>query len=466
VDSEKPDQAGPATPVPATDPFPARVAGPIPAAVAEPSSPPAEAADLRASFESLGNLAAGVAHAFSNALTAIGGSAELLRERVTDPVAVEDVERIRATVAHASVITRQLLRLADRQVVRPEVINLGEQVEQIIGWLGALLGENLRLETEIDPAAGPVRVDPDEVAEAILVLATNARDAMAGEGTLHIGVRRIELDAPLQPQAVPAPGPRLGSPPEGWRPGPTAIPHSIGDPVPAGSWVVLEVVDYGIGMSLEAQRNLFRPFFTTKRGRGAAGLGLAAVHAVAIRAGGAVSVTTAPDEGTTVRIHFPSLDRPHGSGAVDGSAPAAASTRGLTALLVEDDPDVRAFTTSALRRLGFEVLSAGNPEEAIGRAAAHPEPIALLVSDVVMPEMTGPSLAAQLASVRVDLAVLFMSGHAFEAGPQVLELPRGSTFLRKPFGVQDLARAVAEAMGPAPVGGAPRGRLNRTTRPR
>jgi two-component system, cell cycle sensor histidine kinase and response regulator CckA len=462
VDPETPDQAGPASPVPAAD------SSPAPAA--EPSPTPPEAANLRASFESLGNLAAGVAHTFSNALTAIGGSAELLRERVTDPVAMEDVERIRATVAHASVITRQLLRLADRQVVRPEVINLGEQVEQIIGWLGALLGENLRLETEIDPAAGPVRADPDEVAEAVLVLATNARDAMAGEGTLHIGVRRIELDAPLLPQGPPVAGARTGvppgSPPEGWRPGAVSIPHSIGDVVPAGSWVILEVTDNGMGMSLDAQRNLFRPFFTTKRGRGAAGLGLAAVHAVAIRAGGAVNVITAPDEGTTVRIHFPSLDRPHVSGTAEGSAPAATSTRGLTALLVEDDPDVRAFTTSALRRLGFEVLAAGNPEEAIGRAAAHPEPIALLVSDVVMPEMTGPSLAAQLAAVRIDLAVLFMSGHAFEAGPQVLELPRGSTFLRKPFGVQDLARAVAEAMGPAPMGGAPRGRLNRTTRPR
>ncbi len=428
---------------------------------------PAEASDLRASYESLGNLAAGVAHAFSNALTAIGGSAELLRDRVTDPIALEDVERIRATVAHASGITRQLLRLADRQVVRPETIDLGDHVGHVISWLGPLLGENLRLATEIEPAAGPVRVDPDEIAELILVLATNARDAMAGEGTLHFCVRRFETPVPILPRMPGggAPHSHLTLVTDG-ETAPAELPHPIGDVVAAGAWVVLEVTDTGAGMSADAQRNLFRPFFSTKRGRGAAGLGLAAVHAVARRAGGAVTVVTAPNQGTAVRVHFPALAATRLADGGDATAPATVAAHGLTALLVEDDPDVRDFTTSALRRLGFEVLVASNPEEAIGRAAAHPEPIALLVSDVVMPEMTGPALAEQLGAVRSDLAVLFMSGHAFEGGPQLTELPRGSHFLRKPFGVQDLGRAVTEALGPTPDDGAPRGRLNRGGRAR
>jgi two-component system cell cycle sensor histidine kinase/response regulator CckA len=403
-------------------------------------------ADARvATFESLGSLAAGVAHAFSNALTAIGGSAELLRDHVTDPAALEDVERIRATVAHASGITRQLLRLADRQVVRPEVIDLGDHVAEVMGWLAPLLGEPIRLVTELDPATGPVRIDPDEVAELILVLATNARDAMAGQGTLRLSVRRVETTAEIVPSGYPAP---------------------IGDGVPAGAWVVLEVADTGDGMSPEAQRNLFRPFFTTKRGRGAAGLGLAAAHAVVHRAGGVVHVVTAPDHGTVVRIHFPAVARPAPHEVSPPPSSLSPSGRGLSALLVEDDPDVRAFTSSALRRFGFEVLVASNPEEAIGRAAGHPDPIAVLVSDVVMPEMTGPALAVQLKAVRRDLAVLFMSGHPLDAERQLPELPPGAHFLRKPFGARDLAAAIAEAMGPAPADGQLRGRLSRVARPR
>jgi len=399
----------------------------------------AEPPEHLASFEELGSLAAGVAHAFSNALTAIGGSAELLRQRVSDPAAIEDVERIQATVAHASGITRQLLRIADRQVVRPENADLGELVGRVMGWLGPLLGERIRLQLELDPAAGLVRVDPDEIAELILVLATNARDAMAGDGTLRLSVRRV-----VAPSEIPA----------------TGYPGPIGDPVPAGSWVALEVADTGSGMTAEAQRNLFRPFFTTKRGR-ASGLGLAAAHAVTRRSGGAVNVVTAPDLGTAVRIHFPSIVR---ADAAEASAPAHVRplpVAGLTALIVEDDPDVRGFAASALRRMGFEVLVASNPEEAIGRAAGHPEPIALLLADVVMPEMTGPALAEQLRTMRTDLAVLFMSGHAFDAAADVSELPAGAHFLRKPFGPQELSAAITEAMGPAPAGGAERGRLNR-----
>ena len=364
-------------------------------------------------MEAIGRLAGGVAHDFNNLLTVILSYSDLLLEDLPAGSADrDDVTQIRKAAQGASELTRQLLAFSRQQVLQPKVVDLNTAVSGIERLLARVLREDIKLRCALAPDAGTIRVDPGQLEQVLMNLAVNARDAMPQGGLLTIETANVDLDAEyLQAHAMAKPG----------------------------RYVMLAVTDTGVGMDAATQARIFEPFFTTKEVGKGTGLGLATVQGIVQQSGGFIWVYSEPDHGTVFKIYLPLVDEP----VSQTERATAEDTRGTeTVLVAEDVTAVRAVTREMLRRYGYTVLEAADGATALEVAANFKEPIHLLLTDVVMPDLNGRDLAARLQAARADLKVLFMSGYTDDAVVRHGILQQGIAYLQKPFTPESLARKV------------------------
>src|SRR5947199_809748 len=370
-------------------------------------------------MEAVGRLAGGVAHDFNNILTAITGHAELLLEDLGlhDPRRA-DVDEIRRSAERAAGLTRQLLAFSRQQVLQPKVVDVNALVLDMDKLLRRLIGEDVELATVLDPALGRVKADPGQLEQVIVNLAVNARDAMPDGGKLTLETRNIDFDSSY------------------------TLEHSLVKP---GPYVQLTVSDSGIGMDEETQAHAFEPFFTTKpRGQGT-GLGLAMVYGTVKQSGGFIWVYSEPGHGATFKIYLPRVDTPTEPATLP--APTVQPARGSeTVLLAEDEPAVRAIAQQALERHGYTVLAAPSGAAALALAAQHAATIDLLLTDVVMPGMSGRDLADRLTAQRPGIRVLYISGYTDTAIVRHGMLEPGLAYLQKPCRPHALVRKVREVL--------------------
>jgi PAS domain S-box-containing protein len=374
-------------------------------------------------LEAVGRLAGGVAHDFNNILTAITGYSELLLgELAADDPTRADIEEIRAAAQRAAALTRQLLAFSRKQVLEVKVLDLNAVVRTLDRMLQRLIGEDVRLELALSEELGAVRADPAQMEQVIMNLAVNARDAMPTGGRLTIETGDVVLDRAY------------------------ARTHRGAEP---GRYVMLALSDTGIGMDEETQAHLFEPFYTTKEQGKGTGLGLATVYGIVKQSGGYVWVYSELGRGTTFKVYLPRVDEPPDAVVRRSTLPAARGDE--TVLLAEDDAPVREALAQALEQKGYRLLRASDGQMALDLARGHPARIALLVTDLVMPGMTGRELALALLAERPDVRVIYMSGYADEAVVRHRVLERGLNYLQKPFAVEDLARKAREVLD-APSG--------------
>ncbi|MEK6814630.1 MAG: ATP-binding protein [Nitrospirota bacterium] len=372
-------------------------------------------------MEAVGRLAGGVAHDFNNMLTVINGYAEMLLGRMKpDDPSRPEIAAIREAGERAASLTQQLLAFSRRQVVAPQVLSLNAVVSRTDKMLKRLIGEDVELVTILAPVLGTVRVDPGQMEQVIMNLAVNARDAMPNGGKLTIETADVDIDESYAREHVVA--------------------------VPPGPYVLLAVSDTGCGMDAETLQRVFEPFFTTKgQGKGT-GLGLSTVYGIVKQNAGYIWVYSEPGRGTTFKIYFPRAVEE--AGALAGrKEPALEKGGNETVLLVEDDPAVRAFSAKSLRQHGYTVLEAADGEGALAVCDEHEGPIHLMVTDVVMPGMSGRELAEHLARVCPNVRVLYVSGYTDNAIVHHGVLDAGVAFLQKPFSAGGLLRKVMETLG-------------------
>ncbi len=369
-------------------------------------------------MEGIGQLAGGIAHDFNNLLTVITGRSHLAASRLpaADPLRRE-LELIHRTAERAAALTRQLLAFSRKQVLQPKVVALNDLLGGAITLLKRLIGEHIDL--TLAPAAdlGHVRVDPGQLEQVIVNLAVNARDAMPDGGQLTLATANVEFDAAYAARHVD---------------------------VVAGSYVSLSVSDTGTGMTPEVQARIFEPFFTTKGPGKGTGLGLATVYGIVKQSDGHLRVSSAPGSGTTFTVYLPRTDEPPDAGA----APVAqAIPRGTeTILLVEDEAELRELAKEVLEHAGYTVLEAAAAADAMLMARRHAGVIELLLTDVVMPRMSGRALAETIVAERPETRVLFMSGYTDDAILRHGVLEAGVHFLEKPFTPRVLAGKVREVL--------------------
>ncbi len=369
-------------------------------------------------MEAVGRLAGGVAHDFNNLLTAITGYSELLLGGVGEGAVRKDLEEIRKAADRAAALTRQLLAFSRQQVLEPRVLDLNAVVADMESMLRRLIGEDVDLVALRAPALGRIKADPGQVEQVLMNLVVNARDAMPDGGKLTIETANVDLDDAYARRHVS---------------------------VRAGSYVMLAVSDTGIGMDAETQTHVFEPFFTTKAPGKGTGLGLSTVYGIVKQSGGHIWVYSEPGKGTTVKIYVPRVDGPLGEAATAPlTTPKAA--RGETILLVEDDPGVRALACRILTAAGYTVLAAQDGAEALRVNASHEGEIALVLTDMVMPEMNGHALAERLTAARPGLRILYMSGYTDKAILRQQAFEPGVAFVDKPFTPIALARKVQEML--------------------
>jgi PAS domain S-box-containing protein len=374
-------------------------------------------------MEAVGQLAGGVAHDFNNLMTVVIGFSELvLSQPSSTEVDRRYVEQIARAGERATDLTRQLLAFSRQQVLEPEILELNEAVASTEQMLARVIGEDVELVTELEPSSGRVRADRGQIGQVILNLAVNARDAMPRGGRLRIATREVELTTPI------------------------AGTHGTLRP---GSYTVLEVSDTGTGMDEATQARIFDPFFTTKeRGKGT-GLGLSTVYGIIAQSGGQLRVESAPGRGTTFRIYLPRVAATEAEGpAAEREAASAPHSLGghETILLVEDEEDVRRLVQHVLQDSGYVVLAAGNVEEALRVASGRPGSIDLLLTDVVMPGLSGPDLAERLRATQPSAAVLYMSGYTDHEAVHQAASGGGHAFLQKPFKPDLLVRSVRQRL--------------------
>ena len=373
-------------------------------------------------MEAVGRLAGGVAHDFNNLLMVIKGHTELLLNALPPSEQYSrKIEQIDRAADRASALTRQLLAFSRLQVLQPRVMNLNEVVEEMGRLLPRLIGEDIDLVISRAEDLGAVRADASQMGQVIMNLAVNARDAMPGGGRLLIETTNSELD------------------------GNYSAAHPI---VKQGSYVLLAVSDNGTGMSAETQAHIFEPFFTTKpQGKGT-GLGLATVYGIVKQSGGFIWVYSELGKGTSFKIYLPRVDQPVEKSATVRAAVEAPKGTG-TILLAEDEQDVREVAREFLESGGYTVIEARDGFEALQKVEKHLGAIDLLISDMVMPGMTGQELSMRLLQSRPDLRVLYMSGYSERAA---MDSARGDASMRliaKPFSRWALLRAIQEILKPA-----------------
>jgi signal transduction histidine kinase len=376
-------------------------------------------------MEAVGRLAGGVAHDFNNLLTAILGYSNLVLDELEPghPARV-DVEQMRRAGESAASLTQQLLAFSRKQILQPQVLDLNKVVTRADSLLQRLIGEHITLVTALDQSLDRVSADPGQLEQVILNLAINARDAMPGGGRLTIETTNINLDDTY------------------------VTKHGGSSP---GPHVMLAVSDTGVGMDAETRARIFEPFFTTKRRGEGTGLGLSTVYGIVTQSGGSIWVNSEPGKGTTFKVYFPKASQG------ERQPVAVAATDGLagteTILLTEDQPEVRSVACAVLERYGYRVLEASHGDEALRILRAHREPIHLLLSDVVMPSMSGPELARLVQLEHPGIRVLYASGYTDDAIVRHGVLDPGVAFLQKPFTPTALLRKVREMLdAPAAAG--------------
>jgi signal transduction histidine kinase/ActR/RegA family two-component response regulator len=369
-------------------------------------------------MDAIGRLAGGVAHDFNNLLTVILGRTDILLHplKPEDPMR-RGIELIQRTAGRAADLTRQLLAFSRKQVLEAAVLDLSAVTTDMKDMLGRLIGEDISLLTTPTPGLGRVKADRGQIEQVVMNLAVNARDAMPQGGRLILETANVELDDEYVRRHV------------GARPG----PH-----------VMLAVSDTGTGIPREIQAQIFEPFFTTKEQGKGTGLGLATVYGIVKQSGGYIEVDSEPGQGTTFRIYLPRLEA---AVTVDRSVrPAAAAGGTETILLVEDEEGVRELARDILRASGYTVLEARNGAEALLLFERHQGPLDMLLTDVVMPRMSGRELAERLAPLRPELSVLYMSGYTDDAVIRHGVLGAGTAFLQKPFTPAALVLRVRETL--------------------
>lgn len=370
-------------------------------------------------MESVGRLAGGVAHDFNNMLLAILGYAEMAMMEGTPSEAVHDyLKVIEQSALRSAALVRQLLAFARKQTVAPKILNLNVTVAVLLQMLQRLMGEDIDFAWMPGAGLWPVKIDPSQIDQLLANLCVNARDAIAGVGKITIETENAVFDeayCAVHPGFVP------------------------------GEYVMLAVSDNGCGMSKEVIDHLFEPFFTTKEAGKGTGLGLATVYGIVKQNDGVVDVYSEPGKGSTFKIYLPRF-------VGEAIEPAAASTaetpkgRGETVLLVEDEVFILNMSKEMLEALGYRVLTAGTPGEALRQAKAHAGEIQLLITDVVMPEMNGRDLAKLLSEINPGLKCLFSSGYTANVIAHRGVLDEGVHFLQKPFSRKDLATKAREAL--------------------
>jgi two-component system, cell cycle sensor histidine kinase and response regulator CckA len=371
-------------------------------------------------MEAVGRLAGGVAHDFNNVLSVILSYAEMIASdlKPEEPLR-EDVAEISAAALRATDLTRQLLAFSRQQVLEPRVLNLNQSIAGLEKMLGRLLGADIALTTLPEAGLWNIKADPGQVEQIVMNLAVNARDAMPEGGKLTIQTANVEL-------------------------GEDYARMHVG--VQPGSYVLVAMSDTGVGMDAQTQTRIFEPFFTTKEKGKGTGLGLATVFGIVKQSGGHIWVYSEPGKGASFKVYFP-----RASGAAEvrlsQTPPAPDSVRGNeTILLVEDDAPLRALTRNILRRNGYVVLEASNGGEALLLCEQHGAKIDLLLTDVVLPLMSGRQIAERLSSMRPEMKVLFMSGYTDDAVLQHGILDSGVAFLQKPLTPASLAKKVRDVL--------------------
>jgi PAS domain S-box-containing protein len=371
-------------------------------------------------MEAIGRLAGGVAHDFNNLLTVIKGYAELLLDGYggADPRR-GDLEEIRKAADRAGALTRQLLAFSRQQVLAPKTLNLNQVVHSMEGMLRRLLGENIELSTALGKEVGQLRADPGQLEQVLMNLAINARDAMPGGGKLSIDTVNVEIDD-------------LAA-----REHPTIAP---------GRYVQLAVSDTGIGMDDKTQAHIFEPFFTTKEMGKGTGLGLSTVYGIVKQSGGDIWVHSEIGVGTTFKVYLPRVDALPEVSPGPGVPVAHRAPRTATVMLVEDEAGVRALVRKFLERSGYLVLEASGADEALASARRHDGEIDVLLTDVVLPRMSGSELAKRLQQLRPATRVLYMSGYTDDAIVHHGVLSAGAAFVQKPFTADSLTRKLREIL--------------------
>jgi PAS domain S-box-containing protein len=370
-------------------------------------------------IEAIGRLAGGVAHDFNNLLTVINGYCALLLESLREDDLVRgSIEEIGKAGERAAGLTRQLLAFSRKQMLAFKVLDLNGVIADTEKMLKRLIGENITLVTKLTPELHPVKVDPGQIEQVIMNLAVNARDAMPQGGKLIIETSTVDLDETY-----------TSSYPE----------------LKAGPYVLLEVSDTGCGMDDKVKARVFEPFFTTKEVGKGTGLGLATVYGIIKQSGGHITVYSEVGQGTTFKIYLPWAQEAVPSGPAQpklSHLPAA----GETVLLVEDEDRVRTLTRQVLQKNGYRVLEARHGAEALQVAEQQSGPVHIMVTDVVMPEMSGPQLARRMLGLQPNLKVLFLSGFTDSTLVGNGLLNTEQNFLHKPFTPDALARKVREVL--------------------
>jgi PAS domain S-box-containing protein len=369
-------------------------------------------------IESVGRLAGGVAHDFNNMLSVILGYVDLIKRRLSpgDPLTRDMLEIERAAVRSRD-ITRQLLAFSRQQIISPRPVNLNALIADTRNTLARLIGEDIMLSFHPGSGVWDINIDPSQLDQVLVNLAVNARDAMPDGGMLTVETANAHLDEDFCRE-------HMGC--------------------TAGDYVVMTVTDTGIGMDSRILPHIFDPFFTTKDIGKGTGLGLATVYGIVKQNSGFIDVESAVGRGTTFRIYFPRLIGTHASEAKTEEVPASSGSE--TILVVEDDAMVRTLTTAMLQEMGYTILVANSPQEALALCRQDGTPIDLLITDVIMPEMKGPALREKVRALRPNIKVLYMSGYTSDVIVNHGVLEEGVNFIQKPFNMEDLGRKVHDVL--------------------
>jgi two-component system, cell cycle sensor histidine kinase and response regulator CckA len=371
-------------------------------------------------MESVGRLAGGVAHDFNNMLNVILGYAQIALDK-TDPASplYDDLQEILSAGVRSANITRQLLAFARKQTIAPEILDLNETIENMLKMLRRLIGEDINLIWMPAKEIWPIKMDISQIDQILANICVNARDAIKGVGKITIETEVVTLD---QEYCL----------------------HNTG--AVAGEYVCLAVSDDGSGIAPEILRQIFEPFFTTKEMGQGTGLGLSTVYGIVKQNNGFISVYSEPGEGTTFRIYLPKHCEPGGITAKQKELPIQRG-KGETVLVVEDELAILKLTAKILKDLGYAVLTAAGPAEAIELARGRREAIHLLITDVVMPKMNGRDLAGALLAMYPELRCLFMSGYSASVIARQGILEANIDFIQKPFSARDLAAKIRKVLG-------------------
>jgi two-component system, cell cycle sensor histidine kinase and response regulator CckA len=370
-------------------------------------------------MEAVGRLAGGVAHDFNNMLSVILGYSEMALDQLNCQAPFHgEFSEIHKAAERSAAITRQLLAFARQQTIAPVALDLNDTVAGMLNMLRRLIGEDIDLVWKPGAALRPVKMDPGQIDQILANLVVNARDAIAGVGKITIETENVFFDAAY------------------------CAEHTG---FTLGRFVMLAVSDDGCGMARHTMENLFEPFFTTKEKGKGTGLGLATVYGIVKQNNGFINVYSEPGEGTSIKVYLPWHEKPAAEDAPQRKQEPAFG-RDRTVMVVEDEPAIRRLAEKMLESLGLTVIGAGSPRQAIDTAERHNGRIDLLLTDVVMPEMNGRDLAAEIRSLYPELKVLFMSGYTANVIAHHGVLDEGVTFIQKPFSRQGLTDGIRRAL--------------------